>query len=117
MSRETIAAAIMVWMIGAIVGWCTGWAVRGGDNCRWHHHNLLRQLAHTRAQLADALDQLDELNGARFRCDAERVPTPAPAVVNVHVTAPLPWSAPHSMVTNARFVDAMPVLPAEEVTP
>jgi hypothetical protein len=114
MTRETIAAAIMVWLIGAIVGWCTGWAVRGGDNCRWHHHNLLRQLAHTRTQLADALD---ELNGVRFCCDAERVPAPAPAVVNVHVAAPLPWPAPPSMVTSPRFVDAMPVLPAEEVAP
>ncbi len=114
MTRETIAAAIMVWLIGAIVGWCTGWAVRGGDNCRWHHHNLVHQLAHTRAQLADALD---ELNGARVRCDAERVPAPAPAVVNVHVAAPLSWPAPHSMATIPRFVDAMPVLPAGEVTP
>jgi hypothetical protein len=89
--------------------------VRGGDNRRWHH-NLVRQLAHTRAQLADALDQLDELDGARFRCDAERTPAPAPTVVNVHVAAPLSWPAPHSMGTSPRFVDAMPVLPAGEVT-
>jgi hypothetical protein len=116
MTRETIAAAIMVWLIGAIVGWCTGWAVRGGDNRRWHN-NLVRQLAHTRAQLADALDQLDELNGAPFRCDVERVPTPAPAVVNVHVAAPLPWPAPPSVVTTTRFVDATPALPEEGVTP
>ena len=116
MTREMIAATLMVWLIGAIVGWCTGWAVRGGDNRRWHH-NLVRQLAHTRAQLADALAELDELDGARFRCDAERAPAPAPAVVNVHVAAPLPWPAPPSMVAIPRFADAMPVLPAEEVTP
>jgi hypothetical protein len=111
-----IDAVLMAWLIGAIVGWCTGWAVRGGDNRRWHN-NLVRQLAHTRAQLADALDELDGLNGARFHRDAERAPSPAPAVVNVHVAAPLPWPAPPSTVRTTRFVDAMPVLPAEGVTP
>lgn len=113
MTREMIDTVLMAWLIGAIVGWCTGWAVRGGDNRRWHN-NLVRQLAHTRAQLADALD---ELHGARLRCDTERAPAPAPAVVNVHVAAPRLWPAPPSMVTTPQFVDAMPVLPAEEVTP
>ncbi len=114
MTREMIAAVLMVWLIGAIVGWCAGWAVRGGDNRRWHN-NLVRQLAHTHAQLAEALD---ELNGARFCCDAERVPAPAPAVVNVHVAALLPWPPPPSMVTTTgRFIDATPVLPAGELTP
>jgi hypothetical protein len=113
MTREMIDAVLMAWLIGAIVGWCSGWAVRGGDNRRWHH-NLVRQLAHTRAQLADALHQID---GARFRCDAERTPAPAPTVVNVHVAAPLTWPAPHSMGTTTRFVDATPALPAGEVTP
>jgi hypothetical protein len=108
-TRELIDAVLMAWLIGAIVGWCTGWALRGGDNRRWHN-NLVRQLAHTRAQLADALD---ELHGARFQCDAERVPTPAPAVVNVHVAAPLS-PAPQSMGTTRRFVDVTPVLPAGE---
>ncbi len=117
MTRETIAFAIMVWLIGAIVGWCTGWAVRGGDNRRWHN-NLVRQLAHTRAELANALDELDELDRARLRCAAERVSSPAPAAVHVHVATPPPWPAPTPMViTTARFIDTMPVLPAREVTP
>lgn len=113
MTRDLIDAVLMAWLIGAIVGWCTGWAVRGGDNRRWHN-NLVRQLAQTRAQLADALD---ELKIAHFRCDAERAPAPAPPVVNVHVAAPLPWPTPPSTVTTTRFIDAMPVLPAGEVTP
>jgi hypothetical protein len=118
MTREVIAATLMVWLIGAIVGWCIGWAVRGENNRRWHE-NLMRQLVHTRAELADALDELDELDRARSRsrCDAERVPAPAPAVVNVHVAAPLAWPSPQPMVpTTDRFVDATPILPAREVT-
>jgi hypothetical protein len=114
MTRDTLAAALIVWLIGAIVGWCAGWAARGEQNRAWHH-NLGHQLAQTRAQLADALDALDD---ARCHCETERVPAPAPAVVHVHLITPAPRPAPRPIVANtARFVDAMPVLPAEKVQP
>jgi hypothetical protein len=117
-SRETIAAVLMVWLIGAIAGWCTGWAVRGGDNRRWHN-NLVRQLAQVRHELAAALDELDRLDHVRLHREAQRAPapTPTPAAVHVHVAAPLPWPPHHpSMPLGApRFLDAMPVLSAEEV--
>jgi hypothetical protein len=112
MTRELIAATLMVWLIGAIVGWCAGWAARGEQNRAWHHH-LGHQLTETRAQLTDALDALDD---ARCPCETQRVPAPAPAVVHVHLTTPAPWPAPRPIVAHtARFVDALPVLPAEKV--
>lgn len=83
MSREMLAAAIMVWLLGALVGWFVGWVARGEQDRAWHH-NLARQLAEARAQLDDALEQLDD---ARDRL-GERSWQPQPASVHVH----LPWT-------------------------
>jgi hypothetical protein len=117
-SRETIAAFLMVWLIGAIAGWCTGWALRGSNNRQWHA-NLVRQLAQVRLELAAALEELDHLDHAWVQWEAHRAPapTPAPTAVHVHVAAPLPWAPqpPPMPLLSPRFLDAMPVLPVEEV--
>jgi hypothetical protein len=118
-NHPMLAATIMLLLIGAIAGWCAGWTARSGENRAWHR-GLVRQLAQTRAQLADALDQidaaLDELDTTRTW--AERVPPPPAPAVHVHVDAALPsWLAQHpALVNNPRLSNAMPVLPAEEVS-
>jgi hypothetical protein len=123
MSSETFAVFLMVLLIGAVVGWCAGWITRTEQNRLWHH-GALRQLAAARAeideireQLAEALDELDDARAAHYH-HAQRVAA-SPAVVNVHVTAPIPWPAHGSMTNTATpfldELDAMPVLPAKEV--
>jgi hypothetical protein len=40
MTRETLAAAVMVWLSGALAGWCAGWVARGDQNNRaWYRMN------------------------------------------------------------------------------
>ncbi|PZS26562.1 MAG: hypothetical protein DLM61_18110 [Pseudonocardiales bacterium] len=112
-----LAAAVLVWLVGFVPGWCAGWTARARDSRAWHR-GLVRQLAQTRTQLADALDQLDQaLELDTTRTWAERVsPPPAPAV-HVHVDAALPsWLASPALVNTPRLSNAMPVLPAEEVS-
>jgi hypothetical protein len=111
MTREMLAAAVLVWLIGALVGWCVGWAARGEQNRAWHttqHHHLTQ----ARRDLAQALDELDHARGRR---DAERFPAPGPAVVHVHLTAPPSW-APPPVLDPARVLDAVPVLPPGRVS-
>ena len=111
MPRDLIAVAVMVWLVGAIVGWCAGWAARGEQTRGWHR-GLAHHLAQTRHDLDQALDQLDEL--AHTQHATTRVP--APAVVHVHVSTPVPGPAPRSTALNStQFLDATPVLPAQEV--
>ena len=117
-----LAVMVLVWLVGFVPGWCAAWAARGSETKAWHR-GLVRQLTQTRAQLADALDQLDaardELDDTRAsQWLVERVPpTPAPAVC-VHVDSALPsWLAPHpALHDNPRLSNAMPVLPAEGVS-
>jgi hypothetical protein len=119
MTRETIAAALMVWLIGAVVGWCAGWAARGDHNRRWHHGlqrqlaQALTELAQVRAELADALDELDDVQAIRW--EAAQMPALVSATVHVSVAAPVaPRVTQHSaFVPRALVVDATPVLPAE----
>ncbi len=113
MTRETIAVALLVWLIGAIVGWCAGWVARGEQNRSWHS-NLVRQLASTRAQLAEVLDELGDA-----RVDAECTCSPAPAAVHVHLATPLPlWVAQRpSGLTAIHALEPMPGVPAEGSTP
>lgn len=106
MTRETIAAAVLVWLIGAIMGWCGGWAARGEHNRAWHT-TLRRQLTHAHTDLADALDELED---TRARWAAERLPPPGPAVVHVHVTAPPSWAPPPRVLDTARVLDTIPAL-------
>jgi hypothetical protein len=111
MTRDMIAAAVMVWLIGAIIGWCAGWAARGEQTRGWHH-GLAHHLAQTRHDLDQALDQLDELTHTQYA--TKRVP--APAVVHVHVSPPVPGPAPRPPALHTtQFLDATPVLPAKEV--
>ncbi len=108
-----VAAVVMVWLVGAVVGWCAGWAARGEQNRSWHR-DTTRQLAQTRARLAEALDQLDCAHTARWH--VERVSPPAaPAVVHVHMAAPLPWAPQPPMITPTGAHDGMPMLAAHEV--
>lgn len=121
MSRETFAVFFVVWLFGAMVGWCAGWVARTEQNRGWHR-GALRHLAAARAELdgiraelADALDELDDARTAQYH--TQRVPA-APTVVNVHLTTPLPWPAQGSVTTPTPFLDgldAIPVLPAREV--
>lgn len=120
MTRETLAVLLMVWLVGAVVGWCAGWVARGEQNRGWHQ-GALRHLAaarteldELRAELAGVLEELDDAQAAHY--PAQRGPA-APAVVHVHVAAPGPWPAPQRLVSGdtTRCLDAMPVLPAEEV--
>jgi hypothetical protein len=107
-----LAVAVLVWLIGAITGWCAGWTARGEQNRAWHR-TLTRHLAHARDELADALTERDH---AREQWRATRIPAPAPTVVHVHVTSTPPWSAPRGLASDmTRSLTAMPVLPAEQV--
>jgi hypothetical protein len=123
MSSETVAVLIFVLLVGAVVGWCAGWIARTEQNRLWHQ-GAARQLAAARAeldeireQLAEALDELDDARAAHYY-HAQRGPA-RPAVVNVHVAGPGPWSAQGSVTTTTTpfldELDVMPVLPAREV--
>ena len=109
-NHPLLAAAVGIWLLGLVAGWCAGWAARGSENRAWHR-GLVRQLDQARAQLDQALAELDH---ARTET-TQRVP-PAPTVC-VHVDAALPsWLAPRpAPVTTSRLSTAMPVLPAKEV--
>lgn len=119
MTRDMIAAALMVWLIGAVVGWCIGWAARGDQNRRWHHGlqrqlaQALTELAHVRAELADTLDELDDVRAAHSQ--AARTPARVPTTVYVRVAGPVPpWVAQRSAsVVPAFAVEATPALPVE----
>jgi hypothetical protein len=116
-SHQIWVLAVVVWLIGLFTAWCIGYAARDRPDPA-QHSNLAGQLTRVRLERASALDDLDHLDDTRLHCEAHRVPTaPAPVAVHVHVAAPLPWSAYHPpMPLGApRFLDAMPVLPAEEV--
>jgi hypothetical protein len=109
MTQETVAAVLIVWLIGAIVGWCAGWAAHGEQNRSWYS-GLVRQLAQTRVQLAEALDELKDT-----RADTEGTCPLAPAVVHFHLATPPPlWAAQQpSALTTIHAVGAMPGLPAD----
>ncbi|MEO7194306.1 MAG: hypothetical protein ABIZ05_05710 [Pseudonocardiaceae bacterium] len=112
--QEIVAAALFLLLMGAVVGWCAGWAGRGEENRAWHRGGLAR----VQGELAEALALLDttraELDAVRTQWHA---PVPvAPAVVHVHVATPLPWAAhPPLPLSAARVLDAQPALPVGEV--
>lgn len=99
-----VASALMLMLLGAVGGWCAGWAARGEQNRGWHR-GAARELAQARTQLAQALDQLDT---ARGQWDSE--PAPPPAVVHVHLEIPSVPS-PYQGWPRPPMVDAR-VLPA-----
>lgn len=114
-THQMWVTAVVVWVIGLFTAWCLGYATRDRPD-RARRSDLAGQLPRTRLELA-VLDHLDE--HARRYCDAHRAPSPAPApvAVHVHVAAPLPWPPHHPAMPldGPHFLDAMPVLPAEEV--
>ncbi len=117
MTRETIAVALMVWLIGALIGWCAGWTARGEQNRGWHR-GLVRQLGQVRAELADALDQLDDARAQLNNPHQRGESLPTSAVMHLHVAAPLGCVVPSKplIVHSPRAVDAAPVVQAEEIT-
>jgi hypothetical protein len=113
MSNAMVAVFVLVWLIGALVGWCAGWAARTEQNRGWHH-SVQRQLALVRAQLAEALNQLDDARAEQW--GAQRT-SAAPTVIQVHLSAAGSWPA-HQPVARAAAVfldelDVLPVLPAQ----
>lgn len=110
MTREMLAAAVLVWLIGALVGWCVGWAARGDQNRAWHRGLQLR-LDDTRAQLTEALAQLEDayaqLEDARTGDSA----APGRAVIHVHLAPPLLAVPP--LPAAGRALDAAPVEPED----
>lgn len=105
--------ADQIWMTAVVVGllwvfmaWCVGYAAGHRHDVRSH----LDELGAARAEL----DHLDE--HPRRYCEAHRA-SASPVAVHVHVAAPLPWAPHHPAMPldSPRFLDAMPVLPAEEV--
>jgi hypothetical protein len=110
------ASAVAVWLIGLFVAWCVGYAA-GHRYDPAQRSALTAQLTRVRLELDAALDELDHLEHARLHWEAHRLPASTPVAVHVHVATPLPWPAhPAPMpLDTPRFLDAMPVLPAEEV--
>ena len=35
-NHPMLAAAVGIWVIGLVAGWCAGWAARGSENRAWH---------------------------------------------------------------------------------
>lgn len=106
-SHQIWVTAVVVWLLGLFMAWCVGYAAGHRQDARSH----LGELGAPRAEL----DHLDE--HPRRYCEAHRASAP-PVAVHVHVTAPLPWAPHHPampLLDSPRFLDAMPVLPAQEV--
>ena len=108
------ASAVVVWLIGLFVAWCVGYAARNRHD-PIQYSALTAHLTRVRLELDAALEELAELDGVRW--EAHRLPASTPVAVHVHVAVPLPWPAHHSLMPleSPRFLDAMPVLPVEEV--
>lgn len=80
MSRETLAAVVLVWLIGALLGWFAGWAVRGDENRRWADS--------VRRRIDLANNQVAELTAELAQVEAQRLPEPvAMPAIHVHVEA------------------------------
>jgi hypothetical protein len=107
------ASAVVIWLIGLFVAWCVGYAARDRHDPT-QHRALTAQLTRVRLELDAALDELDH---ARLHWEAHRLPASTPVAVHVHVAVSPPWAPHHSLMPleSPRFLDAMPVLPGEEV--
>lgn len=107
-AREVIAVTVVVWLAGAVVGWCVGWVARGEQNRGWYA-GVARELARTRAELAEARAELDVAYAQ------PEWPLPPGSVVHVHLSAPPPPAVGPSSWTAGQVVQAgevvVPVLP------
>ena len=116
MSRELLAVLMLVWLTGALVGWCVGWAARGEQNRAWHAglrqqlHDARDELAQLHAQLADALDALDQVSTKSW--PPAHLSARAPTVVQVNYAATVPPTV-NSHPTAFTSTPARPVLPAQ----
>lgn len=117
MTRELIAAGVLVWLIGAAVGWYAGWAARTEQNRAWQagtHHQLGQahaELVALRGELAAARDALDDLDRARaMPWRATQTPAWVLTVVQVNPPGPMPLQQ-HPAVVHP---DPIPALPPVE---
>jgi len=123
MTHNLIATGLLVWLAGALVGWCVGWAARGEQNRGWQA-GTRRQLdaAHaTIARLHDQLDDaLDALDHARSRGGtAPRTAAPTGVQLTLAATTTLA-AAQHPAVIACHPIslgDTTPVLPVLPVFP
>ena len=108
-----LAAAVMVWLIGALVGWCAGWVARGDQNRAWHRA-LPRRLDDTHAQLTAALEQLEDAYAQLEDARAGDGVAPGRAVIHVHLAPPLPGVAPQPLTAApGRALGTAPVVPGD----
>lgn len=119
MSRELIAAGVLVWLIGAVVGWYAGWVARTEQNRAWQagtHHQLDQariELAALHGELAATRATLHELDHARaLAWRAAAAPAAVPTVVHVNLPSPLPLDQRPAVLAP----DPVPALPPMEGT-
>ncbi len=107
MTRETLAAALLVWVIGAIIGWILGWAARGDENRRWAE-SFRRRIDLANNQVAELTAELDRVESQRFA-------TPAAAMPAIHVHVETPVALDYRDVAAAAAALAMAQRPAPPV--
>ena len=113
MTREMVAAAVLVWLIGALIGWCVGWVARGDQNRAWHR-GLARRLDDTRAELTATLEQLEDAYAQLEDARAADGAAPGRAVLHVHLVPPLSGVAPRALPTApGRALSSAPIVPAD----
>ena len=116
MSRELLAVLVLVWLTGALVGWCVGWAARGEQNRAWHAglrhqlHDARDELEQLHAELANALDALHQIRATSW--PAGHRSARVPAVVQVNYTATVPPTVSGHLTALTPTTPARPVLPA-----
>ncbi|MBV9059431.1 MAG: hypothetical protein JO296_08425 [Pseudonocardiales bacterium] len=112
MSREMLAAVVLVWVIGALVGWFVGWVARGDESRRWAE-SFRRRVDYAESQARDAAAELERVKAQRL--DQSWVAAPAPQI-HVHVQ-PLPVLGYHDLTGVAAQALAAQLPPVLEVGP
>jgi len=116
MTRDMLAVAVLVWLIGALAGWFVGWAARGEQNRTWHA-GLRHQLEAAHAELNQLQDELATAYDALDRAQAEHWQTTqaaaaVPTVVQVHCAPVIPLTViGHPGALPPTPIHAAPVLP------
>jgi len=116
MTREMLATAVLVWLLGALAGWFIGWAARGEQHRTWHaglRHQLAAahaELEQLRDELADADDALDRVQAQHWQ--ATQAAAAVPTVVQVHCAPGIPPTViGHPAALPPTPIHAAPVLP------
>lgn len=76
-----LAAVVLVWVIGALVGWVVGWVARGDENRRWAE-SFRRRVDYAEDQARGAAAELERVKAQRL--DQSWVSAPAPQI-HVHI--------------------------------